>query len=142
MSEIWSSYKRKQVNINKAVNNGEVNRLLEQHYKQLHSLLVKSDNDEPIFNDTFLKLTYNYNPDKDFIGQFRYYFNLLKGAYYRDNKVANYYLQLVDTYNQSDISIDEDREVDTPKKSFMDLKDKIQSYAISQKSYKRTIKAG
>lgn len=138
MQEIWSSYKRKQVNINKATFNSEVNNLLELHYKYLHSVLVKSDKDEPIFNDTYLKLTYNYNPDKDFIEQFKYYFNLLKGAYYRDDRVANYYLDLKEAYEVPDIIDDEPEEV--PKSSFNDLKDKIQNYAISQKSYKRANK--
>jgi len=55
------------VNINKAIPNSEVNRLLQLHYKYLHSRLVKSDKDEAVFNDTYLKLTYNYNPSKDFI---------------------------------------------------------------------------
>ena len=53
-------------------------------------MLVKSEADEDVFNDTYLKLTYNYKPDTDFIEQYCYYFNLLKGAYYRDNKVYNY----------------------------------------------------
>jgi hypothetical protein len=53
-------------------------------------MLVKSEADEDVFNDTYLKLTYNYKPDTDFIKQYCYYFNLLKGAYYRDSKVYNY----------------------------------------------------
>lgn len=86
----WDQWKRMQVNVEKALYNPEVSRLLTKHYQQLHSMLVKSEADEDIFNDTYLKLTYNYNPDKDFVGQYKYYFNLLKGAYYRDNKVTNY----------------------------------------------------
>lgn len=84
----WNSYKRKQCNINKAIRNDAVSSLIQQHYKLLHSKLKIKD--ESLFNDTYLKLTYNYNPDKDFIEQFTYYYNLLKGAYYRDNKVTNY----------------------------------------------------
>lgn len=138
MSEVWSSYKRQQVNINKAVPNSEVAGLLQIHYKYLHSRLVKSDRDEGIFNDTFLKLTYKYNPNRDFIEQYLYYFNLLKGAYYRDDKVANYYLDLVDTYNKIDIPPQRD-EYDEPKDKpkLSDIKADIQSYAISKKSYKR-----
>lgn len=136
--QIWSSYKRKQLNISKATYNSEVNQLLEVHYKYLHSLLVKSDKDEPIFNDTYLKLTYNYNPDKDFIEQYKYYFNLLKGAYYRDDRVANYYLDIVEAFNQPDQIIEDEPEpVQQPRQSLEELKSKIQSYAISQKSYKR-----
>ena len=126
MINIWSSYKRKQVNISKATFNDEVNRLMEIYYKQLHSLLVKSEQDQDTFNDTYLKLTYNYNPEKDFIEQFKYYFNLLKGAYFRDDKVANYYLSLSDV---PDISYKTDEEeVKTEEKISMDkLKQNINS---------------
>lgn len=86
----WDSYRRMQINIQKSVTNERVTELLTRHYKYLHSLLIKQPADEDIFNDTYLKLTYNYNPDKDFIDQYKYYFNLLKGAYYRDNKVTNW----------------------------------------------------
>lgn len=86
----YDKWRRMQNNIDNAYNNPEVSNLLNKHYKQLHSMLVKSELDEDIFNDTYLKLTYNYNPDSDFIQQYQYYFNLLKGAYYRDDKVTNY----------------------------------------------------
>ena len=138
----WSSYNRKQINIEKAVVNDEVSCYLQQHYKYLHSLLVKNPQDEDTFNDTYLKLTYNYNPDKDFIEQFKYYFNLLKGAYYRDDKVANYYLYLVDDYSgldKEDIEYYEDTPV--KKTSINDLKNKIH-YAISKEKQKRASKKG
>lgn len=86
----YDKWRRIQNNIDKAQYNAEVGKLLTKHYKQLYSMLVKSELDEDIFNDTYLKLTYNYNPDSDFIQQYQYYFNLLKGAYYRDDKVTNY----------------------------------------------------
>lgn len=60
---------------------------MNKHYNLLHSDLVATEEDEAVFNDTFLKLTYNFNPDSMFIDQFRYYFSLLKGAYSRDSKV-------------------------------------------------------
>lgn len=151
MIEVRSSYKRKQVNIDKAVPNSEVSRLLQLHYRYLHSRLVKSDRDEGIFNDTYLKLTYNYNPSKDFIEQYIYYFQLLKGAYYRDDKVANYYVELVEVYDKvdtaeySDTSFSSELDTAQPKRDkrkLTDLKKEIQSYAISQKAYKRkTIKS-
>lgn len=146
MNEVRSSYQRKQVNINKAIPNSEVNRLLQLHYKYLHSRLVKSDSDEGIFNDTYLKLTYNYNPAKDFIEQYIYYFQLLKGAYYRDDKVANYYVELVEVYDKVDTADNSDTNYnsseDKPKekRKLTDLKKEIQSYAISQKAYKKRTK--
>lgn len=144
MIEVRSSYKRKQVNIDKAIPNSEVSRLLQLHYKYLHSRLVKSDWDEGIFNDTYLKLTYNYNPSRDFIEQYIYYFQLLKGAYYRDDKVANYYVELVEVYDKVDTAVYSDTsfssELDTAqpkrdKRKLTDLKKEIQSYAKNE--YKR-----
>lgn len=146
MNEVRSSYQRKQVNINKAIPNSEVNRLLQLHYKYLHSRLVKSDKDEGVFNDTYLKLTYNYNPSKDFIEQYIYYFQLLKGAYYRDDKVANYYVELVEVYDKvdtadnSDTSYNSSEDKPKEKRKLTDLKKEIQSYAISQKAYKKRTK--
>ena len=135
--KVWSSYNRKQVNIEKAIPNDEVTYYLQQHYKYLHSFLVKNPQDEDTFNDTYLKLTYNYNSEKDFIEQFKYYFNLLKGAYYRDDKVANYYLDIVDDYTGIDKEEIEYYE-DTPvkKTSINDLKNKIH-YALSKEKQKR-----
>ena len=93
------------------------------------------DTDEDIFNDTYLKLTYNYKPEIDFVNQFIYYFNLLKGAYYRDDKVAGYYLSLDTT--AADIAdtpeYDEDEQKDKP--SLTNLRESLQSYA----NFKKTI---
>lgn len=71
----WSKYRRKQYNLEKAEYNYLVNDLLTKHYMYLHSLLVKTESDESTFNDTYLKLTRVYNPDKDFIDQFKFQFN-------------------------------------------------------------------
>lgn len=128
----WSSYKRKQVNISKAVSNDAVSQQIEKHYRYLHNLLVVVDTDEDIFNDTYLKLTYNYEPDKDFREQFIYYFQLLKGAYYRDDKVAGYYLTLDAAADIADAPKDEDAPKDKP--SLTNLKASVQSYANFKKS--------
>ena len=138
MNNIWSCYKRKQCNIQKAVYNDEVNRLMNKHYKQLYSL-VKREQDQDTFNDTFLKLTYNYNPEQDFIEQFKYYFNLLKGAYYRDQKVANYYLSFTD---QPEIPYNPDVEIQQQQKkiSMQELKERVKQYANFKKSQKRANK--
>ena len=55
---------------------------------QLHRL-VKTVEDEDTFNDAFLKLTYCYNPEEDFIKQYTYQFNLLKGKYHRYDRTLN-----------------------------------------------------
>ena len=44
-----------------------------------------------VLHDTYLKLTYKYNPDKDFREQFKWLFHQLKGSYYRDDKSSHYY---------------------------------------------------
>lgn len=143
MQTNWSSYKRKQVNIDKAIYNATINLQLSKYYKQLHSLLVRQEGDEDIFNDTFLKLTHSYNPEQDFIEQYKHTFYSLKLAYRQDDKVANYYLSFIEdnvsTINEPivEMEIDEDQ----PKgDTLTDLKKKVQSYAISQKSNKRANK--
>ena len=79
----WDKYRRMQCNVDKATLNDTVAILTMEHYKQLYNMLVKQPEDRDIFNDTYLKLTYKYNPNKDFIEQFKWIFNQLKGAYYR-----------------------------------------------------------
>lgn len=44
-----------------------------------------------MFNDTYLKLTYMFNPDKDFREQFRWVFKQLKSAYSRDDRSSHFY---------------------------------------------------
>lgn len=147
MVNYWSSYKRKFVNIEKAVYNVEVNQLLTTHYHYLHSLLVKSEQDEDTFNDTYLKLTYSYNSDQDFVEQFKHQFYNLRYAYEQDDKVANYYMQLGEVYDKAEDSFSEEPiELDTTleapedKPSMQNLKEKVQAYAISKKAYKRANK--
>ena len=65
-----------------------------KYYEVLQKELVVKDCDRDIFHDTYLKLTYKYNPDKDFKEQFRWLFYQLKGAYFRDDSgVAMYRLE-------------------------------------------------
>lgn len=113
----WDSYRRKQVNINKAINNYSVSELLAKHYRYLYGRLVIKEVDRDIFNDIYLKLTYNYNPDKDFINQFIYYFNLLKGAYYRDDKTIKW---LVTYIEDNPVEIPDNTESEPVKKSMTD----------------------
>lgn len=133
MQTNWSSYRRKQVNMYKAVFNEAVSQQLIKHYQYLHNLLVQVEGDDDIFNDTYLKLTYNYQPDKDFKEQFIYYFNLLKGAYYRDDKVAGYYLTLDAAADKAEYPVEPES---TDKASFTNLKESIQNYANFKKSTK------
>ena len=101
------------------------------------------EGDEDTFNDTYLKLTHSYNPNQDFIEQYKHTFYNLKLAYKQDDKVANYYMELTETYDKvtsiSDtISSNEDEEpVKKDKPKLSNLKLEIQNYAISQKAYKR-----
>lgn len=133
----WDSYRRMWVNIQKAIPNEVVTQLLTRHYRYLHSLLVKQLTDEDIFNDTYLKLTYNYNPDKDFIDQFKYYFNLLKGAYYRDNKATNWLVTYIED-NPVEIadSISDEQPVNKKDDFINNLKSDLN--AISKKANKTT----
>ena len=109
----WDKYKRMQCNIQKASFNMEVNRMMEQHYQQLHQALVTSKADEDIFNDTYLKITYKHNPDKDFVEQFKWLFRQLKGAYYRDDRCNHFYQIDEDRLNIPDFIPDSKPVVDT-----------------------------
>ena len=111
----WDKYKRMQCNMQKATYNPDTITLMGQHYQQLYNTLVSTPEDEDVFNDTYLKFTYKYNPDKDFVEQFKWLFNQLKGAYYRDDR-ANHFYQiredlisipdyLPDTEQEEDLSI-------------------------------------
>ena len=99
----------------KATYNPDTITLMGQHYQQLYNTLVSTPEDEDVFNDTYLKITYKYNPEKDFVEQFKWLFNQLKGAYYRDDR-ANHFYQiredlisipdyLPDTEQEEDLSI-------------------------------------
>ena len=101
-----------QVNIDKARHNPAVSKLLNKHYKQLHSMLVKSEADEDVFNDTYLKITYKYNPEKDFVEQFKWLFNQLKGAYYRDDRANHFYQIREDLISIPDYIPDTEQEED------------------------------
>lgn len=139
-SNNWDKYKRKQVNISKAIYNPIVSQYLTRHHKYLYSLLVKSEQDRDTFNDTYLKITYCYNPEKDFVQQYIYYFNLLKGAYYRDDRVSNYYLSLDSVEAASVIDDSDDTPAEKSDQTLATLKQNLQSYANFKKSQKRASK--
>lgn len=100
-------FRIEQNNIDKSITNSEVSILMSKHYQYLHNLLVKFELHEDIFQDTFLKLTYNYNPDREFIEQFEYYFNMLKGWYYRSSKVIKYHIRELD----DNLDIEDEEEI-------------------------------
>lgn len=80
----WDKFRRMQNIIDRSVVNERVNCLFVRYYDLLKKELVKCSEDYDVFHDVFLKLTYGFNPNKDFLDQFRYWFKLLKGAYARD----------------------------------------------------------
>ena len=112
----WDKYKRMQCNIEKAIINEVIMNLTLKNYNQLQMELVKSPEDWDIFNDIYLKLTYKYNPNKDFKEQFKWLFNQLKGAYYRDDKCNHFYTLEEDRISIPDFIKDEenvpDKDVD------------------------------
>ena len=89
--------------------NAAVTSLMITHYKQLSIELVKTPEDGDVFNDTYLKLTYKYNPDKDFREQFRWVFNQLKSAYSRDDRCGHFYHLNEERVTIPDFIKDEDR---------------------------------
>lgn len=94
----WDSYRRKQCNIEKAVYNPEVNNLIQKNYIPLYQSLVKNEWDLTYFQDAFLKITHQYNPEEDFVQQFIHLFKIMKGGCIRDD---NALLKI----NQEDMSV-------------------------------------
>lgn len=84
-------YRRMQCNLEKAIINEAVTNLLLRHYKELQDQLITNVEDYGIFNDTYLKLTYKYDPNRDFVEQFVWIFKQLKNSYYRDDKCHIHY---------------------------------------------------
>lgn len=126
----WDKWKRMQCNLNKAVMNAQVANLMNQNYQQLWNEFVKSPEDQDIFNDAYIKLTYKYVPEQDFVEQFRHIFKQLKGAYYRDDS-ANHYYQL----NEDRLNVPEPEEEVKVRRN-VDIITKLQQYAIYRKSTK------
>lgn len=126
----WDKWKRMQCNLNKAVMNAQVANLMNQNYQQLWNEFVKTPEDQDVFNDAYLKLTYKYVPEQDFVEQFRRIFKQLKGAYYRDDS-ANHYYQL----NEDRLNVPEPEEEVKVRRN-VDIITKLQQYAIYRKSTK------
>lgn len=126
----WDKWKRMQCNLNKAVMNAQVANLMNQNYQQLWNEFVKTPEDQDVFNDAYLKLTYKYVPEQDFVEQFRHIFKQLKGAYYRDDS-ANHYYQL----NEDRLNVPEPEEEVKVRRN-VDIINKLQQYAIYRKSTK------
>ena len=126
----WDKWKRMQCNLNKAVMNAQVANLMNQNYQQLWNEFVKTPEDQDVFNDAYLKLTYKYVPEQDFVEQFRHIFKQLKGAYYRDDSVNHYY-QL----NEDRLNVPEPEEEVKVRRN-VDIITKLQQYAIYRKSTK------
>lgn len=137
----WSKYRRKQNNIEKSEYNYLVNDLLNKHYRYLHSLLVKTESDESTFNDTYLKLTRLYSPDRDFIDQFKFQFNQLSGQYMRDDKCYNYAETKVEIYTDNIQLIDSEPEETKPTLKTT-LINNIKNYALLEKEQKRKAQIG
>lgn len=135
----WSKYRRKQNNIDKSEYNYIVNELINKHHRYLHSLLVKTEQDEDTFNDTYLKLTRFYNPDRDFIEQFKFYFKQLSGQYRRDDKCYNYAEKKVELYTDNILMIDEEPSNEEIHIN-SSLIENIQKYAIFEKEQKNKAK--
>lgn len=108
----WDKYKRMQCNMQKATYNPDTITLMGQHYQQLYNTLVSTPEDEDVFNDTYLKITYKYNPEKDFVEQFKWLFNQLKGAYYRDDRANHFYQIREDLISTPDYLPDTEQEED------------------------------
>ena len=73
--------------------NEEAMRLLNQNYNFLYNELVKTENDQDLFNDTVLSISYKYNPDNEFNEQFIFHFKSNQVGLTQENKIRNYLIQ-------------------------------------------------
>ena len=107
-----------------------------KHYKELHKLVINKLY-EDIFNDTYLIMTVKYQPDKDFIQEFKYQyyylyrrFQLLNfGKYEYSPKLENgqdYISSVADLVNDSNI-------VDNPVNDAVDTNSDLTNNALIQK---------
>ena len=106
-----------------------------KHYKELHKLVINKLY-EVIFNDTYLIMTVKYQPDKDFIQEFKYQyyylyrrFQLLNfGKYEYSPKLENgqdYISSVADLVNDSNI-------VDNPVNDAVDTNSDLTNNALIQ----------
>lgn len=106
-----------------------------KHYKELHKLVINKLY-EDIFNDTYLIMTVKYQPDKDFIQEFKYQyyylyrrFQLLNfGKYEYSPKLENgqdYISSVADLVNDSNI-------VDNPVNNAVDTNSDLTNNALIQ----------
>lgn len=112
-----------------------------KHYKELHKLVINKLY-EDIFNDTYLIMTLKYQPDKDFIQEFKYQYYLYRrfqllnfGKYEYSPKLENgqdYISSVADLVNDSNI-------VDNPVNDAVDtnltnnaLIQELKEYAVNE----------
>lgn len=85
-------YKRQQAIINGATENQIVNQLMQNNYNDLYQLLVKSDSDIEIFQDTFLNMTRTYYPSINFMNEFCRQFRNIKLEYSEKDNEYSYHI--------------------------------------------------
>ena len=130
-----TQYRTETYLIDKAKSNKTVDRLMIKHYKELHKLVINKLY-EDIFNDTYLIMTVKYQPDKDFIQEFKYQyyylyrrFQLLNfGKYEYSPKLENgqdYISSVADLVNDSNI-------VDNPVNDAVDTNSDLTNNALIQ----------
>ena len=106
-----------------------------KHYKELHKLVINKLY-EDIFNDTYLIMTVKYQPDKDFIQEFKYQYHYLYrrfqllnfGKYEYSPKLENgqdYISSVADLVNDSNI-------VDNPVNDAVDTNSDLTNNALIQ----------
>ena len=86
MRNSYDTFHQRELNIQKGVQNESVRSLMDKHYKSLFQSLVHNEFDEETFNDTYIRITGEYDGEQDFKDLFKKLFKQLKGEYYRNEK--------------------------------------------------------
>lgn len=95
-------YKRKSAIITYATENQLLNQLLIKNYTDLYEILVKTEEDKDIFQDTYLNLTRTYQPSLEFMDEFCRQFNMIKTRYIKTDRGTNFLIESFDNANSKE----------------------------------------
>lgn len=87
-------------NANKAIENPEAMKLLEENYEYLRKLLVKDwdEDSEDLFHETVLYISYKFNPKLDFCTQFVKLFRSRRKLFMSDKKFVDINIEQIDDW--------------------------------------------
>lgn len=126
MKSSYDHFHQRQINIRKGAINEQARLMMNKYYRELFELLVYNEFDGEVFNDTYIRITSEYNEEQDFKELFIKRFNQLKGGYWRGQRTMNG--ALLELEENMPI-IDDEPEEETATKDDEETIDKFLEYA-------------